>query len=287
MLRSIMAVCAFAASAALIAPAFAAGLASLRDVTAAPARVELLPGWREVSGRSVRHIFGFRITLADGWKTYWRAPGDDGIPPSVTWTMLSNAADPQMHFPRPGLIVDEDAGVSVIGYKDSVVFPVAVSVADPGHVSLVAGSFEYGVCRDVCIPERAEFRAELAADLNIMIDEITMARSSVPDRVDAAGSGLRFTCRFRPTGSNEFQLSAEIETGLMPPAQLAAVPEYPDPQIWFSDLDTELARDGTVRLSARMAHLDGHLPAIDRSKLYVTVVTAQSATEYTGCRSSS
>ncbi len=281
----VMTACAVAAAFALAPPVPAANPLS-PQVSPPPARVEILKGWRDLSGGKTQHVFGFKIILDDGWKTYWRSPGDEGIPPAVTWTILSNAADPQIDFPAPRLIADAASGVSVIGYRDSVVFPVTVSVADPGAAAFVAGNLEFGVCRDVCVPERVEFRAELAADLDILNSEIVMARGSAPDRIDAAAAGLRFRCRFRPAGNNQFLLTAEIETGLAPAAALAAVPEYPDSRIWFSDLESGLSPNGAVRLSARMAHLGGHLPAIDRSKLNVTIVTAQSATVYSGCRSS-
>ena len=46
----------------------------------APVAVEVLQGWELADGRRVAAL---RLILADGWKTYWRAPGDSGIPPPV------------------------------------------------------------------------------------------------------------------------------------------------------------------------------------------------------------
>ena len=61
------------------------------------ARAEISPGWRE----GYSHVAGLTIRLAPGWKTYWRAPGDAGIPPSFNWSGSKNVADVRVQFPVP------------------------------------------------------------------------------------------------------------------------------------------------------------------------------------------
>ena len=80
------------------------------------AQVEVLPGWRAANGD---HIAGLRITLAPGWKTYWRAPGDAGIPPIFSFTGSQNIQAVAPHWPVPEVF--DSNGVQTIGYHDGVV----------------------------------------------------------------------------------------------------------------------------------------------------------------------
>ena len=61
-----------------------------------PAHADLLTGWRLEDGR---HAAAIRIRLDPGWKTYWRAPGDGGIPPSFDWQGARNLAGWSVHWP--------------------------------------------------------------------------------------------------------------------------------------------------------------------------------------------
>ena len=51
------------------------------------AEIGIVPGWRDSDGR---HVAGLSIRLAPGWKTYWRSPGEGGIPPVFNWSGSSN-----------------------------------------------------------------------------------------------------------------------------------------------------------------------------------------------------
>ena len=63
------------------------------------AEAEIAPGWREGN----THVAGLTIRLAPGWKTYWRAPGDAGIPPGFNWSGSSNVAGVRVQFPVPSV----------------------------------------------------------------------------------------------------------------------------------------------------------------------------------------
>ena len=76
-----------------------------------------------------RHRAGVEIRLERGWKTYWRYPGDAGVPPRFDWTGSENLASAAIRWPAPRLIVDE-TGMKSIGYHDDVIFPVAIVPID-------------------------------------------------------------------------------------------------------------------------------------------------------------
>lgn len=119
--------------------------------TAAPqSAVRLLAG-EEANGE---WPVGVEITLADGWKTYWRMPGESGVPPDFDWSSSSNLGSVQVLYPAPSRF--EDAGGETIGYKHRVVFPVKVrpkSEKEPVELKL---TLHYAVCKDICVPAKAE-----------------------------------------------------------------------------------------------------------------------------------
>lgn len=105
-------------------------------------------------------VAGIEIALDDGWKTYWRSPGDfGGIPPTFDWDQSKHLAKAVLLYPAPGRFADAE-GVSA-GYKSHVVFPIEITPEDQAPVELVLGAF-YGICRDICVPAEAELSLTLA-----------------------------------------------------------------------------------------------------------------------------
>src|SRR5262245_7732022 len=74
---------------------------------------------------------GIDITLDKGWRTYWRVPGDAGVPPQFDWSRSRNVKSITLLWPAPTRFTDE--GGESIGYKDRVVFPVDVVANDPAY----------------------------------------------------------------------------------------------------------------------------------------------------------
>lgn len=95
---------------------------------------------------------GVRIELDDGWKTYWRMPGEAGIPPEFTWTS-SVPAQIDVRYPLPGRY--EDASGETVGYKHEVILPVLVKAGDATSLTLDLDLF-FAVCKDICIPASAK-----------------------------------------------------------------------------------------------------------------------------------
>ena len=100
---------------------------------------------------------GLHIKLEKDWKTYWRNPGEAGVPPSITAEPNSNLAGIAIDFPLPIRITDESG--TAFGYHDEVVFPITVTPKDVGQPLSVKFSSFFGVCQKVCTP--AKFDAML------------------------------------------------------------------------------------------------------------------------------
>ena len=130
------------------------------------ARVGLASPWVELNAARVRlvagapakkpaksYLAGVEVTLDEGWKTYWRTPGDAGVPPAFDWTSSTNVAAIKVLYPAPSRMAE--AGAQSIGYRRAVTFPVEVEPSDAGKPVDLKLSMEFGVCREICIPAEA------------------------------------------------------------------------------------------------------------------------------------
>ena len=118
------------------------------------AAVRLIAG---VQRGTVRRA-GIEIRLAPGWKTYWRYPGDSGIPPRFDFSPSKNVKSVTVRYPAPHRLTDE-SGTS-IGYKHGVVFPLEIVAQNAAQPVMLAVKVDYAVCEKICIP--AEGKAELS-----------------------------------------------------------------------------------------------------------------------------
>jgi DsbC/DsbD-like thiol-disulfide interchange protein len=116
-------------------------------------RVRLVAGPSKTSAG--HYMAGLEMDLADGWKTYWRMPGDSGVPPSFDWAGSANLAAAKVLYPAPARM--PEAGGVAIGYKGAVLLPIEVTPTEPNKPVTLKLSLEFGLCRDICIPVSASF----------------------------------------------------------------------------------------------------------------------------------
>jgi thiol:disulfide interchange protein DsbD len=102
---------------------------------------------------------GLRLAMAPGWHTYWRNPGDAGIPPELTWTLPAGASAGAIQWPAPAR--EREGPLVTFGYSGDLLLPVAITgVTGPIAVQLHA---EWLICAKVCVPEAGDFRLDLPA----------------------------------------------------------------------------------------------------------------------------
>jgi DsbC/DsbD-like thiol-disulfide interchange protein len=104
---------------------------------------------------------GLEIRLAPGWTTYWKAPGDSGIPPHFDWSGSRNVAAVTVRWPVPGRFVE--GGATVFGYRGDVILPLRIRVKETGRPATLALTLRYAVCKDICVPAHAKLSLGLAA----------------------------------------------------------------------------------------------------------------------------
>lgn len=93
---------------------------------------------------------GVDISLDPGWYTYWRTPGDAGVPPVFDFSRSENVANVKVGYPAPERHQGE-GGTSLI-YRDEVVFPLVVKPVRPDAPVTLRLHGSFGVCREICLP---------------------------------------------------------------------------------------------------------------------------------------
>ena len=141
--------------------------AVLPMLTAGPSHAETTP-WTLSEGGRMRLVVldanaagvreaALQIEPAPGWLTYWREPGDSGIPPQVAPAPDSPFVLGPLSFPPPKTL---DLGdMRELGYDQAVLLPLTIT-GPPAPAQLTATAF-IGLCRNICIPFQAEFTVDL------------------------------------------------------------------------------------------------------------------------------
>jgi DsbC/DsbD-like thiol-disulfide interchange protein len=133
---------------------------------------------------------GIDIDIGPEWKTYWRMPGDAGIPPSFDWSGSENARDVEVLWPVPSRF--HDLAGETIGYKTHVLFPLRVTPEDAAKPVALKLKLFFAVCKDICIPSDAESavlldRADPGGASRIAAAEARVPRPGEPIRLARLG----------------------------------------------------------------------------------------------------
>lgn len=247
-------------------PAFAQGIDAL-------VQIEVLDGGKSANGT---YQGALHLTLKDGWKTYWRAPGDAGIPPQFDWSRSRNVGDIAITWPAP--YVFDQNGLQSIGYKDQLVLPIEITPKNPAKPVRLRGEMDLGVCKDVCVPGRLDFDHTLNAEAgrNPAIAAALAARPFSASEAGVAGAN----CVLTPT-SDGLRIEAHITMPSAGGAEVAVI-EPGNPTLWASQSDTE-RRGGTLVASSEVVSASGGVFALDRSEVRITVLGANHAVDIIGC----
>ena len=233
----------------------------------------VLTGWQTDRGS---YMAAFDLTLAPGWKTYWRSPGDAGIPPLFDWSGSQNLAEVRFHWPSPSVF--HTNGMQTIGYHDRLVLPVEVIAKDPSRPVTLAATIDLGVCRDICMPASVALSAVLSAP-GAPDPAIRAALSARPDTPAEAGV-TRVACTIDPIADG-LRLTAQIAMPRHGGDETVAF-ETADPAVWVAEAVTD-RQGGTLVAVTDLVPPGGAPFALDRSQVTVTVISDRGAVEIAGC----
>lgn len=163
------------------------------------------------------------IKLAPNAVTYWRQPGEAGVPPQFSFAGSENVASAKVLYPAPVRL--DEGGIEAFGYRGGVTFPIRVTPRDATKPSRLALSLDYAVCDRICIP--AKGHAEL----------ILPQSGDSPERALIAAAEARVPAKLSSTSADKIAIHAlaadkakprwsVVWTGAMPASDLFA--EGPD-----------------------------------------------------------
>lgn len=131
------------------------------------------------------------ISLDPGEVTYWRSPGETGVPPTFDFKGSDNLGAAKVVYPAPHALT-EAGGIEAFGYQTKVLFPVAVKPAKPGQPVILRLNFNYAACATICAPLQASLALALPTQAvsSPFAAEIAAWRAKVPRQITVTPAAL-------------------------------------------------------------------------------------------------
>jgi DsbC/DsbD-like thiol-disulfide interchange protein len=231
--------------AVLIRPALAADAFSSDWAEGLKSSARLISG---SVGGAVRA--GVEIKLSPGAITYWRNPGDAGLPPSLSFAGSENLAQARVAFPAPRRLAEGDG--EAFGYEREVILPIDVEAIDPAKPVTLKLKLNYAVCEKICIPAQANLQIVLQNDAakSPFADAIAGARALIPRLVawDSLAADLK------ATGEKAWRLCLAPQPGPKRDLFLEA------PETWWFDVKPDPGGADCFSLTLEQKPADATLP---------------------------
>lgn len=167
------------------------------------------------------------------WHTYWRVPGDSGLPTTIDWRLPAGFAAGPIEWPVPKRL--PIGPLMNFGYEGELLLPVRLTVpADvaPGQSVQLKARADWLICKEVCIPGGADLqltlpvRAEAAPSAIAPLFASTRAQLPQPTTLDAASAtidGARVRLAFKPAAPLRQLEFFPIEEARIEPAAAQAL----------------------------------------------------------------
>lgn len=217
---------------------------------------------------------GVQIRLAPGWKTYWRDPGDAGLPPRLDWTGSRNVAAAEIAWPAPKRFTT--FGFDSFGYAEEIVFPVTVKPQQPGQPVAARVAVEYMICAEICVPASAELALDLPAGPAAstahaaLIDEyLQRLPADGPDRIESVN--------VVESGDDQIlEVVVRGDTAFQAPDMFVEAP-FP---FRFGRPDVSIDEDGRRARLRLPVHASGTTQTLADQNLVLTLVDGDRAVEF-------
>jgi len=156
-----------------------------QEVESGPyATAKFISGDENVDKKSPADM-GLDITLKDGWYTYWRMAGDNGLPPKFNWSGSTNVKEVDISWPAPSRFTLMD--MHSFGYSNHVLLPLKVTPTNPAEPIKLDVKLDIVVCHEICVPESLHVTE---TDLMVDAETLKMARASLPSTENSDDLGI-------------------------------------------------------------------------------------------------
>src|SRR2546423_11389478 len=103
----------------------------------------LIAGSQAIGGTAPLRA-GIEIRLKPGWHTYWRYPGDAGVPPQFDFKASQNVKAVEVLWPAPERL-PEAGGISIIGYAHDVILLLRIVPQDRAKPIVLRLKLDYAI----------------------------------------------------------------------------------------------------------------------------------------------
>jgi DsbC/DsbD-like thiol-disulfide interchange protein len=234
----------------------------------------ILSGWQNQDGT---HIAALELILEKGWKTYWRSPGETGLPPIISFVRSKNLKTIRIIWPSP--VVFGPKEMWSVGYKDRLVLPLSITPKDQAApVSLTLDAI-VGICENICVPAEFTLSQELQAGVKKRHPKIVASLANKPKSARKANL-QNIDCSF---SSSDGAMSVKIQLTLPHIGKREVMMiEYDQPDHWIRPSSS--VRSGAVLTAkARINSTPGPVISIERSKVRITVVSSNASVDIGNC----
>ena len=232
--------------AAIAAPWFAQAALAQAVVTTEQVRAELVAHAPQGVEAGQPVWLGLQIEHQPGWHTYWKNPGDSGLPTTLTWQLPAGVTAGDIAWPTPTKL--PVGPLMNYGYKGKLLLPVPVAVTSEfgGKALEIKLGAQWLVCKEVCIPQQGDFTLSVPARASTALHGAAFeaARAAVPQALTGAkaeaqlvdsAKTLRVSVSGLPTALHGQALAFFAETaGVVEPA--AKVVARWDGAVWHANM---------------------------------------------------
>lgn len=227
---------------------------------------------------------GIEVQLDPGWETYWRDPGDSGIPPSFDFTDSANVQSVATEWPAP-MRFDDGAGGHSVGYRDHVIWPLRVTPKDASKPTSLHVKLHYAVCGKLCVPAQADLTLALSDKKGAEETVLAAAEARVPRRAalpreGGCGAQLAVCAVHRESKDGRQRVVVEVAAPQGAPVELFAEGPTPDWALPLPQADNSATGNQTSLRRFTFA-LDGLPPGAQAkgATLTLTAVSPADAVE--------
>lgn len=181
-----------------------------------------------------------QIEPKPGWITYWREPGDAGIPPQMVFSKAEGVTLNRISYPVPKRI-DND-GLRDIGYDQPVALPFELKVQNSGKPLNLGASAFIGLCRNICIPFQAEFSLSLAPVKGTPVEEAMILNTAMSKLPEAPSKDFAVTHYAMTQGRDKLTLKLRLPAETPNPPQVIVT--GPEGHVLFEGINGRIDGDG-------------------------------------------
>lgn len=209
-------------------------------------------------------LAGMEIHLAPNTLTYWRNPGEAGVPPQFHFDGSDNLKSAKVLYPAPSLLFE--GGIMAFGYESRVIFPIEVTPLDAAKPVTLKYMLDYAACEKICIPGTAEGTLMLQNAATPATPDVLASLARVPVAQVFKADAALSVVSIEPAAASKHQFDVTIRA-----------PE-----------DAELFAEGQegVYLSVKKTSpqhftltVDEAPPALEKAGITLTLVTKSAAIE--------